>query len=263
MLSCSLEFTRYSVIQEIPRHYSAPEGVTLCWVHGRQAGRQAVSHLSLFWARGINPFHTVPSHDCKVHTNIIFPFTDYRTMASYPSVFSTKTLHNFLLPLTCYMSRPSHFLHLTRCNHTLHQEPRLMFLFPFACEADPFCSEVKCVCVCVSVRCQKARSETYFVLRATKSQETGKLQDDGIHDLLSVLILCGWSNEHKQTKSKCDILREESTYTILVRKHVRKKALGWPRRRYEDNIKTDLKEIGWENVKSNKWSNIGTSGGLL
>jgi hypothetical protein len=32
---------------------------------------------------------------------------------------------------------------------------------------------------------------------------------------------------------------------VLVRKPEGKKPLGKPRRRWEDNIKTDLQEVGW------------------
>jgi hypothetical protein len=35
-----------------------------------------------------------------------------------------------------------------------------------------------------------------------------------------------------------------SAYTILVGKHGEKRPLGKPRRRWEDNIKMDLQEIG-------------------
>jgi hypothetical protein len=34
-------------------------------------------------------------------------------------------------------------------------------------------------------------------------------------------------------------------YRILVRRPVRKRALGRPLHRWDDNIKTDLQEIGW------------------
>jgi hypothetical protein len=33
-------------------------------------------------------------------------------------------------------------------------------------------------------------------------------------------------------------------YSVLVRKHERKRPLGRPRRRWEDNIKMDLQEVG-------------------
>jgi hypothetical protein len=38
------------------------------------------------------------------------------------------------------------------------------------------------------------------------------------------------------------------SYTVLTGKPVRKRPLGRPVRRWEDNIKMDIKEIGCENV---------------
>ena len=35
-------------------------------------------------------------------------------------------------------------------------------------------------------------------------------------------------------------------YRVLVRKPEGKRPLGRPRRRWEDNIKMDLQEVGWE-----------------
>jgi hypothetical protein len=39
-----------------------------------------------------------------------------------------------------------------------------------------------------------------------------------------------------------------NAYKILVRKPEGKRPLGRPRRRWEDNIKMDLKEIGWGGI---------------
>jgi len=39
-----------------------------------------------------------------------------------------------------------------------------------------------------------------------------------------------------------------NAYKILVRKPERERLLGGPRRRWEDNIKMDIREIGWEGV---------------
>jgi hypothetical protein len=38
---------------------------------------------------------------------------------------------------------------------------------------------------------------------------------------------------------------KRNAYGILVRKPEGKRPLGRPRRRWEDNIKMDLREIGW------------------
>jgi hypothetical protein len=47
---------------------------------------------------------------------------------------------------------------------------------------------------------------------------------------------------------------------ILVEKSEGKRPLGKPRRRWVDNIKMDLREIGWDGLI---WLRIGTSEGLL
>jgi hypothetical protein len=39
-----------------------------------------------------------------------------------------------------------------------------------------------------------------------------------------------------------------NAYKIVVGKPERKRSLGKPRRRWEDNIRMDLREIGWEGV---------------
>jgi hypothetical protein len=42
---------------------------------------------------------------------------------------------------------------------------------------------------------------------------------------------------------------EERCIQVLVRKTEGKRSVGRPSRRWEDNIKIDLKEISWEEVK--------------
>jgi hypothetical protein len=42
-----------------------------------------------------------------------------------------------------------------------------------------------------------------------------------------------------------------------------KRPLGRPRRRWVDNIKMDLREIGWDGMDWIDWLRIGMSGGLL
>jgi hypothetical protein len=54
-----------------------------------------------------------------------------------------------------------------------------------------------------------------------------------------------------------------NAYRILVGKPERKRPLGRPRRRWVDNIKIDLEEVGWNGVIGSNWLRIGTSGGLL
>jgi hypothetical protein len=42
-----------------------------------------------------------------------------------------------------------------------------------------------------------------------------------------------------------------------------RRPLGRPRRRWEDNIKMDLREVGWGAQTRLIWLRIGTGGGLL
>ena len=52
-------------------------------------------------------------------------------------------------------------------------------------------------------------------------------------------------------------------YGILVGKHEGKKPFERPRRRWEDNIKMDLKRVGRRTWAGLIWLRIGTGGGLL
>jgi hypothetical protein len=52
-------------------------------------------------------------------------------------------------------------------------------------------------------------------------------------------------------------------YRVLVGKPEGKRPLGRPRRRWEDGIKMDLREIGWGVWSGFSWLRIGTVGGLL
>jgi hypothetical protein len=63
---------------------------------------------------------------------------------------------------------------------------------------------------------------------------------------------------------------KRNAYRILVGMPERKRPLGRPRRRWVNNIKMDLREIGWNGMGWDGtvwigliWLRIGTSGGLL
>jgi hypothetical protein len=51
--------------------------------------------------------------------------------------------------------------------------------------------------------------------------------------------------------------------SVLIGKSEGKRSLGISRRRWEDNIRTDLREMRWEGVDWMYLVRIGTSGGLL
>jgi hypothetical protein len=52
-------------------------------------------------------------------------------------------------------------------------------------------------------------------------------------------------------------------YRALVGKPERRRPLGRPRRRWEDNIKMDLRGVGWGAWTGSIWLRIGTGGELL
>jgi len=53
-------------------------------------------------------------------------------------------------------------------------------------------------------------------------------------------------------------------YRVLVGKPEGRRQLGRPKRRWEDNIKMDLHEVGWGGVwTGSNWLRIGTGGGHL
>jgi hypothetical protein len=55
--------------------------------------------------------------------------------------------------------------------------------------------------------------------------------------------------------------KQKKVYSVLVGKPERKRPLGIPRRGWEDGIRMDLREIGWENVE---WIQLAQDrGGLL
>jgi hypothetical protein len=51
-------------------------------------------------------------------------------------------------------------------------------------------------------------------------------------------------------------------YSIFVGRPEGRRPLGRPRRKWEDNIKMDLQEVGW-GMDWIGWLRIGTGGGLL
>jgi hypothetical protein len=52
-------------------------------------------------------------------------------------------------------------------------------------------------------------------------------------------------------------------YRVLVGKPEGKRPLGRPRRRWENNIKMDLQEVGWWVWTGSSWLRIGTGGEYL
>jgi len=57
--------------------------------------------------------------------------------------------------------------------------------------------------------------------------------------------------------------RRMGVYSVLVGKSERKRALGRPKLRWEDNIKMDLQEVGCGVWTGSSWLGIVTGGGHL
>jgi hypothetical protein len=89
-----------------------------------------------------------------------------------------------------------------------------------------------------------------------------KLHNEELHNLYSS------SNTIRMIKSRrmrwaghvARMGETRNVYRILVGKPEGKSPLGRPRRAWANNIKIDLREIGWT---ASIWLRIGTSGGLL
>jgi hypothetical protein len=56
---------------------------------------------------------------------------------------------------------------------------------------------------------------------------------------------------------------KRNAYRLLVRKSEGKRPQGRPRRRWVDNIRMDLGEVGWGDVDWIVWLRIGTGAELL
>ena len=59
------------------------------------------------------------------------------------------------------------------------------------------------------------------------------------------------------------MVERRGVYRVLVVKREGKRSFGRPRRRWEDNIKMDLQEMGYGGVDSSSWLRIGTGRGYL
>jgi hypothetical protein len=57
--------------------------------------------------------------------------------------------------------------------------------------------------------------------------------------------------------------KRRGAYTVLVGKSEGRRPLGRPCRRWEDNIKMDLREVGWGEWTGSIWLRKGTGGEFL
>jgi hypothetical protein len=101
-----------------------------------------------------------------------------------------------------------------------------------------------------------------------KREEDGswrKLHNDELHNLYSSpnIVRVIKSRRMRWAGHVARMGEGRGVYIILVARPEGKRPLGRPRRRWEDNIKMDLREIGINGGTGFGWTRIGSSGGLL
>jgi hypothetical protein len=92
--------------------------------------------------------------------------------------------------------------------------------------------------------------------------EWRKLHNEEIRDLYysPSIIRIIKSRRMRWTGHVARMGAKRNAYRLLVRKTEGKRPLGRPRRRWVDNIRMDLREVGWGDVD---WLRIGTGEELL
>jgi hypothetical protein len=89
-----------------------------------------------------------------------------------------------------------------------------------------------------------------------------KLHNEELHNLYSSpsIIRMIKSRRVRWTGHVARMGTKRNAYRILVGKPEEKRPLGTPRRRWMNNIKMDLREIGWGGMD---WIDVAQEGGLL
>jgi hypothetical protein len=94
--------------------------------------------------------------------------------------------------------------------------------------------------------------------------EWRKLHNEELRNLYSSPDIIRQVSKRMRWAEHVARMREErKMYKVLVGKSEGKRPLGRPRRRWEDWIRMDLREIGLRGVDWFDWLRTGTGGGLL
>jgi hypothetical protein len=103
--------------------------------------------------------------------------------------------------------------------------------------------------------------------RGEVTEEWRKLHNEELHNLYSSpnIIRMIKSRSMRLAGHVARMGEKRNAYRILMGKPEGRRPLGGPRRRWVNNIKIDLREIGWDGVVWTRsiWLRIWTSGGLL
>jgi hypothetical protein len=86
-----------------------------------------------------------------------------------------------------------------------------------------------------------------------KENKTGK----------TLSILCRRRRKMRRAGHVACMEENRGAYRILLRRPEERRPLGRPRRRWKNNIKMDLQELGWGTWTGLSWLKIGTGGRLL
>jgi hypothetical protein len=76
-----------------------------------------------------------------------------------------------------------------------------------------------------------------------------KLHNEELHNLYSCPSIIQMIKSRRMRWAVARMVKKRNAYTILVGKPEGKRPLGRPRSRWVDNIKMDLREIGWDGVE--------------
>jgi hypothetical protein len=127
---------------------------------------------------------------------------------------------------------------------------------------------MKCRFIYIGYICCRVELGLYHRLTVFENRVTGgcsKLLNEELHNLYSSpdIIRMIKTRNMRWTGHKARMGEKRNAYSILVGKPEGKRSLGRPRRRWVDNIKIDIREIGWHVWIGLIWLRIGTGGGLL
>jgi hypothetical protein len=106
------------------------------------------------------------------------------------------------------------------------------------------------------------------IFEPKKDEVTGewkKLHNEELNDLYALPdFMWVFKTTMERAWHRASMGERRDGYRVLVRKPEGKSPLGRPRRRWENNIKRDLQEVGWRVVCTGLiWLRTVTDGGLL